>query len=115
MKSSDDDGWGLTPNWRAADNNLYGVLRGRLNASDVAEWFARTGWRTRASSSVAYEVETNWCQVDLVPVEGPDILLHGVIDPVWFDTLAALLSGFGLSFGLELYDDEGGLRREVER
>ncbi|WP_105974747.1 hypothetical protein [Streptomyces geranii] len=108
-----DDGPDLAPGLRETDNNLCGVLRGRLDVSAVAGHFVRAGWTSRSSSWDAYEVGTSWCRVDLDPAAGPDILLNGVIAPDRLDTLATLLSRFGLSFGLELYDDEGGLRREI--
>jgi hypothetical protein len=100
------------PEWREAENNLCGVLRGR-GTSAVAERFVEAGWTSRSSSWEAYEVGTSWCRVELAPVDGPDILLNGVVDPDRLDDLAALLARFGLSFGLELYDEQGGLRREV--
>ncbi|WP_405536553.1 hypothetical protein OG787_26140 [Streptomyces sp. NBC_00075] len=108
-----DDGPDLAPALREAGNNLCGVLRGHLDASAVAEHFVRAGWTSRSSSWDAYEVGTGWCRVDLEPADGPDILLNGVIAPDGLDALATLLSRLGLRFGLELYDDEGGLCREI--
>ncbi|MFE7236472.1 hypothetical protein [Streptomyces sp. NPDC057596] len=108
-----DDGPAPAPEWQDADNNLCGVLHGNLDTSAVAERFVRAGWRSRSSSWDTYEVETDWCRADLDPVEGSDTLLSGVIDPGKLDALAVLLSRFGLSFGLELYDEQGSLRRET--
>ncbi|MGW5124595.1 hypothetical protein ACWEQ7_11185 [Streptomyces sp. NPDC004069] len=108
-----DDGPKLAPEWEKADNNLCGVLRGNLDTSAVAERLVRAGWRSRSSSWETYEVETDWCRADLDPVEGWGTLLSGVIDPGKLDALAVLLSRFGLSFGLELYDEQGSLSREV--
>ncbi|KIF69520.1 hypothetical protein HY68_14540 [Streptomyces sp. AcH 505] len=82
-----------------ADTNLLGVLR--------AQAFAGAGWRFRSSSWDAYEVETSWCQVALDPGGRSDTLLNGVVDPDKVDVLATLLSQFGLSFSLELYDANG--------
>ncbi|WP_069816710.1 hypothetical protein [Streptomyces sp. TP-A0874] len=79
----------------------------------MAAYFVGAGWKSRSSSWDAYEVETNWCRVELDPVDGSDTLLNGVIDPGKLDGLAMLLSQFRLSFGLELYDEKGGLRREI--
>ncbi|MFF1412902.1 hypothetical protein ACFVX6_24540 [Streptomyces sp. NPDC058289] len=107
------EGPDLAPDWREAANNVYGVLRGRFSTSAVAERFVLAGWKSRPASWDAYEVETSWCRVDLAPVDGSDTLLNGVADPDKFDALAMLLSRFGLSFDLELYDDEGGLLREI--
>ncbi|MFJ4548748.1 hypothetical protein ACIP4X_05900 [Streptomyces sp. NPDC088817] len=100
------------PRWQEADNNLCGVLRGRRTPA-VAEHSVGAGWKSRSSSWDAYEVETRWCSVELDPWEGPDTLLNGVIDPDKLDALATLLSRFGLSFELELYDESGGLLREI--
>ncbi|MFI6288051.1 hypothetical protein ACIBCM_25450 [Streptomyces sp. NPDC051018] len=107
-----DDGPDPATEWRDADNNLRGVLRG-CDTSAVAECFAGAGWKSRRSSWTAYEVETAWCEAELDPVDEAGILLNGVIEPDKLDVLATLLSGFGLSFGLELYDENGGLLREI--
>ncbi|WP_158771472.1 hypothetical protein [Streptomyces sp. NRRL S-340] len=56
---------------------------------------------------------TSWCQVELDPVEGPDILLSGVVDPRRIDELAGLLDHFGLTYSLELYDGDDTLVREI--
>ncbi|MET7620003.1 hypothetical protein [Streptomyces sp. NPDC005408] len=108
-----DDGQQLDPQWAEIDNNVCGILRGCREAASVAERFVRAGWMSRSSSWDAYELETSWCQVEIEPIKGSDTLLNGVLDPQRLDELAALLSRFGLQYGLELYDDSGTLIRAI--
>ncbi|MFF2410701.1 hypothetical protein [Streptomyces sp. NPDC058092] len=88
-----DGGSSLAPDWQEADNNLCGVLRGRLDTSAVAERFVRAGWKPRSSSWDAYEVETSWCRIELDPVDGADTLLNGVIDPDRLDAFRCCSRG----------------------
>ncbi|MGW4148385.1 hypothetical protein [Streptomyces albogriseolus] len=53
---------------------------------------------------------TTWCEVELEPIDGQEVLLNGVVDPSRFDDLAALLDRFGLTYTLELYDEDVNLR-----
>ncbi|MFG3509974.1 hypothetical protein ACGF5F_31235 [Streptomyces sp. NPDC047821] len=108
-----DDGPDLATTWQESDNNLCGVVRGRLAASTVAELLVRASWKSRSSSWDGYEVETIWCQAEVDPVQGTGILLNGVIDPDKLDVLATLLARLGTSFSLELYDGNGALVREI--
>ncbi|MFJ8976421.1 hypothetical protein [Streptomyces sp. NPDC102282] len=108
-----DDHPGLDHTSLEAGNNVYATLHGPLRTAAVAEGFERSGWTSRSSSWHGYEVETGWCQIELDPIEQGATLLHGIIVPEALDTLASLLTGFGLGFTLELYDDEGGLLREL--
>ena len=104
---------GTAPAWLVTGTDVCAVLRGPLSTPAVAERFARAGWSSRSSSWYGYEVETGWCQAELDPTEGSDTLLNGLVVPEELDTLASLLTGFGLSFTLESYDDEGTLLREI--
>ncbi|MDK9499667.1 hypothetical protein QEZ40_005097 [Streptomyces katrae] len=108
-----DEGRPLEPAWLEIDNNVCGGLAGAPNASLVAERFVAAGWSSRAASWESYEVGTSWCRLE---VEATDdrTLLNGVVDPRRFEELAALLSRFGLEFGIELYDDDGALLREIQ-
>ncbi|MFD5873362.1 hypothetical protein [Streptomyces sp. NPDC060322] len=108
-----DDHPGLDHTPLEAGNNVYATLHGPLRTAAVAEGFERSGWTSRSSSWHGYEVETGWCQIELDPIEQGTTLLNGIIVPEALDTLASLLTGFGLGFTLELYDDEGGLLREL--
>jgi hypothetical protein len=108
-----EEGEALDPEWAEVGNNVNGVLHGCRDASPVAERFVRVGWRSRSSSWNGYEVGTRWCEVELDPVDGPDVLLNGVVDPRRLDDLAGLLHRFGLTYSLELYDGDGTLVREV--
>ncbi len=51
--------------------------------------------------------------MEIDPIEGPNILLTGAVDPRRLDELAGLLGRFGLPYSLELYDGDGALVREV--
>ncbi|CAL9437815.1 hypothetical protein SUDANB126_02199 [Streptomyces sp. enrichment culture] len=108
-----EEGEALAPEWAEAGNNVNGILHGCRDASPVAERFVRAGWRSRSSSWHGYEVGTRWCEVELDPAEGPDVLLNGVVDPQRLDDLADLLRRLGLTYSLELYDEDGTPVREI--
>ncbi|MFJ5207827.1 hypothetical protein [Streptomyces nigra] len=108
-----DEGEALAPALAEAANNVVGILHGCKDASPIAERFVRAGWNSTSSSWHGYEVETAWCRVELDPVDGPDVLLNGVIAPERFDALSALLARFGLRHSLELYDENHNLIREI--
>ncbi|MFJ4059465.1 hypothetical protein [Streptomyces albogriseolus] len=110
-----DESGDLAPEWTKLSNNVCGVLHGHRDAAFMAERFERLGWRTRSSSWRGYEVGTTWCEVELEPIDGQDVLLNGVVDPSRFDDLAALLDRFGLTYTLELYDEDVNLLRETRR
>ncbi|WP_221354320.1 hypothetical protein [Streptomyces beigongshangae] len=108
-----DEGQPLDPVWLETNNNVCGGLAGGPSASLVAKRFTGAGWSSRPGSSwESYEVETSWCRIEVDPTDG-DTLLNGVVDPQRFEHLAALLTRFGLRFGLELYDDDGEPLREL--
>ncbi|QDY75329.1 hypothetical protein [Streptomyces qinzhouensis] len=112
MDDISDEGPEPAPEWRDAQNNLCGSVRVR-DAAVVAKRFVRAGWRSRSSSSHGYEVETSWCMVELDPLGKGGVLMNGVIDPGRLDLLATLLTRLGMSFTLELYDENDRLLREV--
>ncbi|MFG3169740.1 hypothetical protein [Streptomyces sp. NPDC048200] len=109
-----DDGRKLDSEWVEVGNNVCGVLLGCRDASAVAQYFLRAGWSSRSSSWRSYEVETDWCQLEVVPVEDPNVLLNGVVDPQRFDELDDLVRRFGLRYSLELYEADGALVRESQ-
>ncbi|WP_454340841.1 hypothetical protein [Streptomyces albogriseolus] len=55
---------------------------------------------------------TTWCEIELEPIDGQDVLLNGVVDPSRFDDLTALLTRFGATYTLELYDEDDNLPKE---
>ncbi|MFF5341058.1 hypothetical protein ACH46L_20030 [Streptomyces althioticus] len=115
MKTPDDHG-DLAPEWADLSNNVCGILYGHRDAGPVAERFERLGWRVGSSSWHGYEVGTTWCEVELEPAEGPDVLLNGVVAPSRFDDLAAVLTRCGAgTYTLELYDEAGDLLGEIRR
>ncbi|MFJ9806837.1 hypothetical protein ACIRTB_01165 [Streptomyces sp. NPDC101158] len=79
----------------------------------MAARFVGAGWSSRSSSWYGYEVETSWCQMEIEPVDGPDVLLNGVVDPTRLDELGRLLSYFGLRYELELSDENNTPVREI--
>ncbi|MGW4878907.1 hypothetical protein ACWEPI_20385 [Streptomyces sp. NPDC004262] len=109
-----DDGQKLDPEWAEVGNNVCGVLRGCRDAAAVAQHFVKAGWDSRSSSWHDYEVETSWCQLEIAPIDGPDVLLDGVVDPQRFGELDGVLRRFGLRYSLELYEGDGILVRETQ-
>ncbi|MET9438733.1 hypothetical protein [Streptomyces sp. NPDC006551] len=109
-----DEGLKLDPQWFEVGNNVCGVLHGCRDASAVAARFVGAGWRSRSSSWCGYELEKSWCQMEIDPIDGPAILLNGVIDPTRLDDLARLLGYFGLPYVRELSDENGTLLREIK-
>ncbi|MEW2497285.1 hypothetical protein AB0942_27685 [Streptomyces nodosus] len=108
-----NDGQRLAPQWAEIGNNICGTLHACRDASALAERFVRVGWSSRSSSWHAYEVETSWCQMEIEPIEGADVLLNGIVDPSRVDELAELLDRWGLKYSLELYDKDGFMVREI--
>lgn len=108
-----DEGTELDRRWVEVGNNVSGIVRGCRGASIVAEHFVRAGWGSRSSSWHGYELETAWCQVEIEPIEGSEVLLNGVVDPERLDELCGLLYRSGLGFSLELYDGDRVLIREI--
>ncbi|MFI0999294.1 hypothetical protein ACIP10_23125 [Streptomyces galbus] len=109
-----DEGEALSPEWAEMGNNVCGTLYGHRNAALIAERFVRAGWRSSSSSWHGYEIGTSWCEVELDPADGQDVLLNGVIAPHRLDDLAGILERFGLTYVLELYDEEDMLARELQ-
>ncbi|MEU7120657.1 hypothetical protein [Streptomyces zaomyceticus] len=103
----------LDRQWIDLRNNVCGTLRGCRDASAVAARFAGAGWTSRSSSWHGYELETNWCRIEIDPTDDADILLNGVVDPARLGELGRLLSGFGLPHELELTDENDVLAREI--
>lgn len=71
-----DEGEALSPEWAEMANNVCGTLHGHRNAALIAERFVRAGWRSNSSSWHGYEVGTSWCDIELDPVDGQEILLE---------------------------------------
>ncbi|WP_143662307.1 hypothetical protein [Streptomyces sp. Amel2xC10] len=109
-----DDGQKLAPEWAEVGNNVCGILRGFRDASAVAQHFVKAGWSSRSSSWHDYEVETSWCQLEVAPADGPDVLLNGVVDPQRFDELDGVLRRSGLRYSLELYKGDDLLVRDTQ-
>lgn len=107
-----DEGLTLDRQWSELGNNVCGVLRGCSDASAVAARFVGAGWRSLSSSWHGYELETS-CQIEIDPIDGPDVLLNGVVDPARLDDLGRLLGYFGLPYELELSDEDNVLVREI--
>ncbi|WP_017236151.1 hypothetical protein [Streptomyces sp. SS] len=51
--------------------------------------------------------------MEIDPIDGPDVLLNGVVDPTRLDDLGRLLGYFGLPYELELSDENNALVRET--
>ncbi|MER5961188.1 hypothetical protein [Streptomyces sp. NPDC002057] len=108
-----DEGPTLDRQWIDLGNNVCGMLRGCRDASAVAARFVGAGWNSLSSSWHGYELETSWCQIEIDPIDGPNVLLNGVVDPARLDDLGRLLSYFGLPYELELSDEDDVLVREI--
>ncbi|MFE1230462.1 hypothetical protein [Streptomyces sp. NPDC059442] len=92
---------------------MSGVLHDYRDAPAVAARFVGAGWSARSLSWYGYEVETSWGQVEIHPIDGPGILLNGVVDPARLDELGRLLSSFGHPYELELSDENNVTVREI--
>ncbi|MFE1551099.1 hypothetical protein [Streptomyces sp. NPDC058718] len=103
----------LDRQWLDLSNNAWGVLHGCHDTSVVAARFVGAGWSSRSSSWYGYELETSWCQMEIDPIDGPKVLLNGVVDPAHLDDLSRLLGSFGLPYELELSDEHNALVREI--
>ncbi|MEU1079878.1 hypothetical protein ABZ368_06480 [Streptomyces sp. NPDC005908] len=101
----------LAPERADADHSVCGVLHGYRDGHSLAERLGCLGWQTRSSSWHGYEVGTDWCELELEP-DAQDVLLNGVMTPHRFDDLAALLTRFGMTYTLELYDENGNSVQE---
>lgn len=108
-----DEGQRLDRQWIDLGDNVCGTLRGCRDASAVAARFVGAGWSSRSSSWHGYELRTSWCQIEIDPADGEDVLLNGVVDPARLDDLGRLLSCFGLPYELELGDENDDLAREI--
>ena len=111
---------GGTPGPRLADhlavlgNNVYGRLPHAPRVKVLAEMFARTGWRARASSWTEYEVEHEWVCIELVEPSSDERLFSGVVDPSRLDELGAVFADLGLRYSIELWsEDQTSLLREL--
>ncbi|MEV5078895.1 hypothetical protein ACIQFZ_33615 [Streptomyces sp. NPDC093064] len=111
--ASDRDGQGLAPRRQEINNNVCGILHESPDPAHVAGAFERAGWAIRTASWYFYELETNWCQVEVEQADDTT-LLNGVIDPQRLDDLAALLGRLGLRYMIELYDDSNRLISELQ-
>ncbi|MFG2835089.1 hypothetical protein ACGFYE_08875 [Streptomyces zaomyceticus] len=108
-----NEGERLGRQWDELGNNVCGVLHGCRDTSVVAARFVGAGWSSRSSSWYGYELETNWCRLEIDPADGPDVLLNGVVDPARLDDLGRLLDSFGLPYELELSDENDVPIREI--
>ncbi|MCX4527339.1 MULTISPECIES: hypothetical protein [unclassified Streptomyces] len=108
-----DEGAPLDPRWSEAEISVCGQVMGLRSAAAVAGLFVRAGWSSRSSSREGYEVETAWASFEIDPIE-TGVLLNGVADPQRLDVVAGLLRLLGRPFGLEHYDEEGVLVREIK-
>ncbi|MCO4697998.1 hypothetical protein LRR80_04067 [Streptomyces sp. RO-S4] len=107
-----EEGGRLAEEWANSDYSVCGILHGHRDGHSMAERLGCLGWRSRSSSWHGYEVGTDWCEFELEP-DDQDVLLNGVVAPHRFDDLTALLTRFGVTYTLELYDENGNLVRET--
>nr|BFD95951.1 hypothetical protein KitaXyl93_73110 [Kitasatospora sp. Xyl93] len=85
-------------------NNVYGFLPSAASALDVAQAFHAAGWRVRMSSWTDFEVEHTYAELELFP-ERP-VRFGGVVVPERIDDLLSAFAALGLSFTVELYDQD---------
>ncbi|WP_312847613.1 hypothetical protein [Streptomyces sp. WAC08241] len=102
-----DEGPELDRRWAGLGNNVSGVLHGCRDASAVAARLVGAGWSSRSSSWCGYELETDWCRIEVDPAGEPEVLLNGVVDPDRIGELGRLLDRFGIPHELELDDGDG--------
>ncbi|MFI9163391.1 hypothetical protein [Kitasatospora aureofaciens] len=95
----DQDGYDLD-----LGNNVYGFLPSAVSALDIAQAFYAAGWRVRKSSWTEFEVEHTYAELELFP-ETP-VRFGGVVVPERIDDLLSAFSALGLSYTVELYDQD---------
>ncbi|SNY40276.1 hypothetical protein [Paractinoplanes atraurantiacus] len=96
----------LTDEVAVLDDNVYGSLPGTLSARSIAESLVGSGWRARASSWTAFEVEQEWIRIELQ--QQPEaVLFSGVVEPSRLDDPADTFARLGLSYSIELWNPEG--------
>ncbi|WP_158997395.1 hypothetical protein [Streptomyces aureus] len=104
-----DDGRKLDPERVELGTNPCGVLLGCRDAFEAARYFVRPKRNSRSSSCRSYEAETDWCQMEVVPIEDPNLPLNGGLAPKPFDELDGVLRPFGPRYSLEPYEGDGTL------
>ncbi|MFD5463081.1 hypothetical protein ACFWIQ_09680 [Kitasatospora sp. NPDC127059] len=97
----DQDGYDLD-----LGNNVGGFLHSALSAPDVAQAFYAAGWRVRKSSWTEFEVEHAYAELELFPAT--PVRFRGVVVPERIDELLSAFTTLGLSYTVELEDQDGG-------
>lgn len=96
----DQNGYGLD-----LGNNVCGFLLSAVSAPDAAHAFYAAGWRVRKSSWTEFEVEHTYAELELFS-ETP-VRFRGVVVPGRIHELLSALSALGLSYTVELEDQDG--------
>ncbi|MFE2724178.1 hypothetical protein [Kitasatospora sp. NPDC059327] len=86
-------------------NNVYGFLPSAVSALDIAQSFFAAGWRVRRSSWTEFEVQHTCAELELFS-EKP-VRFGGVVVPERIDDLLSAFTALGLSYTVELYDQDG--------
>ncbi|MFI9329363.1 hypothetical protein ACIGZJ_17685 [Kitasatospora sp. NPDC052868] len=85
-------------------NNVYGFLPSAVSALRTAQAFHTAGWRVRMSNWTDYEVEHTYAELELCP--DTPVRFAGVVVPAQVDDLLSAFAALGLSYTVELYDQD---------
>jgi hypothetical protein len=94
--------------------NFYSTLDTHLSRKQVAELYARNGWRARKCTWVDYEITCDWA--DLVIESELPILLHGSVADLLnnVERIVAPLRASGITFKAECYGPSPACELKLE-
>lgn len=98
----DSDGNGFGPD---LGDNVWGSLPSAQSAQHVAEAFYAAGWRVRTSSWTEFGVENTYAELELRP--STPVRFRGTVVPERIEDLLSVLDELGLTFNIELRDEDG--------
>ena len=87
--------------------NVHGIIYSSLSKEEITKKFSTNGWMIWKASWYDWEITNDFA--DLILEGDKELLIHGPVSPDYFNTLAEKMKEIGLSFSLELYDENQNL------